>query len=375
MNRSSIKKGTSKASAFFVGLGTLITGTINAVIIKEQDIIKNDKDRAFFHPFLQTFFMFFAEFIILLLFFSLMSFSINFKNEYVIRREEARRLGMNINSSNLLPLLPALVDLVGSILHFVSIFLMDPSIYIMLRGGVPITTAILSVLFLKAKLYSHHKFGLISIFLGLVFLCMSSAMTAKEHQAISIIFALSSLVTTGIQFVIEEKILTQSFLHPLKLVGLEGLWGILLSSIVLLVMSFIKCHSESEFCNGGHLEDIPATFKQVFGNSSLLLAVIIAIVNSSFFNFFGISVAKYVSPIVRTSISVIVSILVWIYSFIRFNNDFSVLQLAGFILVVFGNLVNQEILEIPGLNSNTRKNQEKRALFNESLAVEDDEDE
>jgi len=56
------------------------------------------------------------------------------------------------------------------------------------------------------------------------------------------------------------------------------------------------------------------------------------------------------------------------------GHKFYILQLIGFVFIVLGNLIYQEIVEIPGLNSNTRKNQEKRALFNESLAMEDDED-
>ena len=56
------------------------------------------------------------------------------------------------------------------------------------------------------------------------------------------------------------------------------------------------------------------------------------------------------------------------------GHKFYILQLIGFVFIVLGNLIYQEIIEIPGLNNNTRKNQEKRALFNESLAIDDDDD-
>jgi mannitol-specific phosphotransferase system IIBC component len=149
MDRSSISSRVSKKHVFGVVLGTLITGTINSLIFKEQDRAHNKDNKAFFHPIVQTFLMFLAEMLALFVFFCSMKFSINFKNDYVIKREEARRVGIIIKTSPLLPLLPSLIDLFGSTFQFISIFSMDPSIYVMLRGGVPITTAILSFIFGK----------------------------------------------------------------------------------------------------------------------------------------------------------------------------------------------------------------------------------
>jgi len=373
---SSISNRVTKKHVFGVVLGTLITGTINSLIFKEQDRAQKD-NKSFFHPFIQTFLMFLAEMLALFVFFCSMKFSINFKNDYVIKREEARRLGVIIKTSALLPLLPSFIDLIGSTFQFISIYSMDPSLYVMLRGGVPITTALFSVLFLESKLYAHHNLGLLSVAVGIGL--VSFVEFSEEGQSSSkalkgLLFGLGSLLTTGIQYVVEEKILSKYFFHPLRLVGFEGLWGILLGAGAVAIAHFIPCHSGSEYCNNGTLENVGGAVKMIFEDTHLLLLIIFALVNSSFFNFFGISITKHVSPLTRTTISVLVTCLVWIYSMIWLGHKFYILQLIGFVFIVLGNLIYQEIVEIPGLNSNTRKNQEKRALFNESLAMEDDED-
>jgi len=377
MDRSSISSRVSKKHVFGVVLGTLITGTINSLIFKEQDRVHNKDNKAFFHPIVQTFLMFLAEMLALFVFFCSMKFSINFKNDYVIKREEARRVGVIIKTSPLLPLLPSLIDLFGSTFQFISIFSMDPSLYVMLRGGVPITTAIFSVLFLENKLYAHHNVGLISVALGVGlvgFVELSQEGQGSSKALKGLLFGLGSLVTTGIQYVVEERVLSKYFFHPLRLVGFEGLWGILLGAGAVAIAHFIPCSATSEFCNNGTFENLGNAVSFIFGDVHLLLLIIIALINSSFFNFFGISITKHVSPLTRTTISVLVTCLVWVYSMIWLGHKFYILQLVGFAFIVLGNLIYQEIIEIPGLNNNTRKNQERRALFNESLAIEDDDD-
>jgi len=230
---------------------------------------------------------------------------------------------------------------------------------------------------LENKLYAHHNLGLLSVAVGIglvSFVELSQEGQNSSKALKGLLFGLGSLITTGIQYVVEEKILSKYFFHPLRLVGFEGLWGIFIGAGAVAIAHFIPCHSGSEFCNSGTLENVGSAVKMIFEDTHLFLLIIIALVNSSFFNFFGISITKHVSSLTRTTISVLVTFLVWIYSMIWLGHKFYILQLLGFAFIVLGSLIYQEIVEIPGLNSNTRKNQEKRALFNESLAMDDDED-
>jgi hypothetical protein len=55
-------------------------------------------------------------------------------------------------------------------------------------------------------------------------------------------------------FIVEEKLLGDYYLDPLKVVGLEGVWGVLMYAILLPIFQFIKCDIKS-LCPYGVLED------------------------------------------------------------------------------------------------------------------------
>ena len=57
-------------------------------------------------------------------------------------------------------------------------------------------------------------------------------------------------------FVSEEKILAHYEIDPMLMVGYEGLFGLIIMSIVLALAYFIPCESAT-FCPTGHLDNFP----------------------------------------------------------------------------------------------------------------------
>jgi hypothetical protein len=55
-------------------------------------------------------------------------------------------------------------------------------------------------------------------------------------------------------FIVEEKLLGDYYLDPLKIVGLEGVWGVLMYAILLPIFNNISCDVKN-LCNNGKLED------------------------------------------------------------------------------------------------------------------------
>ena len=100
---------------------------------------------------------------------------------------------------------------------------------------------------------------------------------------------------------------------------------------------------------------------QDFGANPALIGLSVAICLSiAFFNAFGVSVTKNASAAQRSTIDTSRTVIIWIFFLIvKFNGkreDFSVLQLFGFIFLVFGTLVFNEILVLPflGFDKNTK---------------------
>lgn len=107
----------------------------------------------------------------------------------------------------------------------------------MLRGMKIIITAGMSITFLKKKLYRHQWSSIAVIFLGLILVGIavltSTSKNAIETKPLGVIILLIATVFSSGLYVVEEKLLGSYSLDPLKVVGLEGLWGSIMWCILL----------------------------------------------------------------------------------------------------------------------------------------------
>jgi len=281
--------------------------------------------------------------------------------------------------SVLIPAIPALCDITSSTLQYISLNFMDPSIYVMIRGGLPITTAIFSVIFLGRKLFSHHILGLSLVVVGIALVGVSDIMSENNEEndpnnSLGLILALLSLIGTAIQFIIEEKIFKKWYVHPLKQVGLEGSWGLLYSVIVIIITSNITCSPpDGAQCNNGYLENPWSAITDILANGPLLIYVCLTMISLSFFNFCGVSVTKHVSSLARSIVSILVTVVVWAFSLLELGQAFEWLQLCGFLVLVSGNLIYNEVIEVPGFRKHTAKSQEEKRQANAKLMEDENE--
>mmetsp|Transcript_32668 Transcript_32668/g.31881 ORF Transcript_32668/g.31881 Transcript_32668/m.31881 type:complete len:118 (-) Transcript_32668:205-558(-) len=99
----------------------------------------------------------------------------------------------------------------------------------------------------------------------------------------------------------------------------------------------------------------------------LLLLSLGVMLSIAFFNALGVSVTKYASAAQRTTIDTSRTLVVWLVFLlmpIPFKEYFHWLELVGFILLVLGTLVYNEILIVPfcGFNRNTKEAIARRQL-------------
>lgn len=103
-------------------------------------------------------------------------------------------------------------------------------------------------------------------------------------------------------------------MHPLQLVGYEGSWGLVLSTIAVTIASFVSCDNSAIYCNSGTLENLGDFFHTYGESTRLLVATIITMITLGFFNFFGLTITKYLSSLARAIIMMLVTVVVWAYS-------------------------------------------------------------
>jgi len=210
--------------------------------------------------------------------------------------------------------------------------------------------------------------------------------SGAETNILGILLLLLSLLFSGFQFVIEEKFLGDSTIHPLKVVGWEGIWGSLYIFILLPIFQFVPCSktwsgspdlcSYNEGFDSFSVENSIFALKQMADDGVLMFLVIASTFSIAFFNFFGISITKYASSPQRAVLDNSRTILVWIFFLIYQGNGhetFKWLQLIGFIVLIIGSLIYNEIYELQcmGFDQYTKRAIKEKEENNNLLAIKD----
>lgn len=113
-------------------------------------------------------------------------------------------------------------------------------------------------------------------------------------------------------------------------------------------------------------------FDELGKNYLLVLQSVGIIFSIAFFNAFGVATTKNASAAQRSTIDTSRTVLIWIFFLIYpydGHEEFHFLQLGGFILLVFGTLVYNEIIILPflGFNRYTKEALQKEEAQNGGL--------
>ena len=193
----------------------------------------------FFHPFVQCVLMFLGEFLCFIPF--LLSRRTESKN-YLLDSSLYKR-----KAHVAWPLLPAFMDLLSSSLAYIALNMAPASVWQMSRGAVIITTALFSRVFLKTVFSTAAVFGCLLALFGITgvqvvdYFFTEHDEQSRDNKIIGIILLVVSLVFNSLQLIIEKWIFRKYSISPLKMVFLEGLYGTVMSSAVLVLTSFLRC--------------------------------------------------------------------------------------------------------------------------------------
>jgi hypothetical protein len=198
----------------------------------------------------------------------------------------------------------------------VALTLIPASIYQMLRGMIIIVTSAFSVIFLKRKLYKHHWSAVGVIFTGVLLVGVSAVLNSGSNpneviHPFGIVLLLISQLFSGGLYIVEEKLLGDYYLDPLKVVGLEGLWGLLVSIVMVVIFQFIKC-GPSQLCYYGRLEDTTRAFQDFGANHEIIMYSVLICFSIASFNAFGVAVTKNASSAQRSTIDTSRTVLIWV---------------------------------------------------------------
>ncbi|KAK9801947.1 hypothetical protein WJX73_008800 [Symbiochloris irregularis] len=355
--------------------GMLITGSINTIATKYQDITVVGHDAqgqpiTFQHPVIQSAFMFLGEFLCLIPYFIITwrKQAVRGTQSAFDKQSSSQRVKAFLSFG-----LPAICDAGATTMLNVGLFYTFASVFQMLRGTLVVFAGFLTIIILKRRLHSHHWMGIVLIAAGAATVGASSLLsTRKGHKnagfaddlwssfqplisfqakegaggttaknpLVGDIFVVTAQLAAATQFIIEEKYLTAYRVPALLAVGLEGMWGLLISAAALPAMSFVR------WPDGTHVDVLSNAIKEIMASKQLQISTAGSVASIAFFNFFGISVTKGLSGAARATIDACRTLLIWLFSLGIGWERFHGLEVLGFVVLLAGTSIYNELLRI-----------------------------
>lgn len=311
----------------------LITGAANTLLMKYQTMQAvptgpGAPAAPFDHPFVQAYMMFFGEVFCLA--------------AYILFREDGgyRPIKKSASQTRLgLFCVPAMFDWASTVLVNAAYLYIPASIIQMTRGSVVVFTAVFSKVFLKKQQQCHHIMGVILVFVGVTAVATSAFWHAPDdslgtdvHHSFTASRLGIGLCLVGMLFqagmmVFEETLLAGQNVDPLLAVGLEGFFGVILGTIILIGLAPL------------HIEHTGEAMYQVMMSGPLAITCLLSVMSVAFFNWSGITVTQRASATARSTIDCSRTILVWGAELGLKWHTFNPTQMYGFSILALGTLI------------------------------------
>lgn len=297
--------------------------------------------------------------------------------------DHGKKKQMAVWKQYLIVCMPALCDMCATAMMNIGLLWIAASVWQMLRGSMVIFSALFSKFFLKRRLHASHWIGVATVAFALVIVAFAAlnttgqegqsssyssdssfaSLSSKKEEEEQVSTAQAALgcalvviaqIIQASQIVIEEFLLNEVSLHAVLIVGLEGMWGTISCSILLCFTKFIPTKY------GG--EDTLETLYMLAHNPKILGTGLVYAACILCYNLFGMFVTKYTSAVLRTILEGLRTACIWIANLFIFYvipqkvktfgeawNDWSYLQLCGFLFLLLGMFVYNGIVRINGL--------------------------
>ena len=286
--------------------------------------------------------------------------------------------------------LPACCDITGTTLMNVGLLFVAASIYQMTRGALILFVGLFSVIFLKRKVHLYQWFAMFIVVLGVMLVGLAGAIakrpqalpepastlqasilavralatevtaTAKSSEALytilGVLMIAAAQIFTATQFVLEEWILEHYSLSPIKVVAWEGLFGFAVTLAAMLVLHFAV--GATDRGRNGYF-DAAEGWREITTNRTIAVTSVLIMISIGGFNFFGLSITRSVSATARSIIDTCRTLFIWIVSLGLGWETFKWLQIGGFVLLVYGTFLFNDIVRPPLRRCGGRKRGER----------------
>eukprot|EP01029_Cantina_marsupialis_P001192 TRINITY_DN10976_c0_g1_i1.p1 TRINITY_DN10976_c0_g1~~TRINITY_DN10976_c0_g1_i1.p1 ORF type:complete len:382 (-),score=88.21 TRINITY_DN10976_c0_g1_i1:334-1479(-) len=263
---------------------------------------------------------------------------------------------------------PAMCDLVATCFMNIGLLCIPASVWQMLRGSMVVFSAILSIIFLKRKLHGYNWFGIMWVVLGLLvvaFACIkgnsvpnchpeSSPDPSSSEEMIGIILVVLAQIVQASQIVIEEFLLKNVKADPFLIVGLEGLWGSIACTLLLIPVYYIP--ADSWLGKHNFHEDSIDTIDMIGNKHAIGFTSFIYVFAILGYNLFGMLVTQGYTAVHRTILEAVRTLCIWCANLIiyqindcygEFLTSWSILEAVGFVSLLIGLFTYNKVVKFP----------------------------
>ena len=210
-------------------------------------------------------------------------------------------------------MVPSICDLLCTLLLLVAQLYITASMWQMLRGSVIIITAILKKVVLGHRLRAHMWAGIIIIFIAMVTVASTSFfgpaptdVTAKDPR-FGVVLVLLGCLAQGVQYVFEEKVMAVDNAPPLVVIGMEGVWG----TVLTLLFVYPAAYAIPGPDNGSY-ENFYDSVTMITSSKQLQTLVIGFVLTVTTYNCMAVYVTKYLSAIWHAILDNFRPITIWV---------------------------------------------------------------
>lgn len=240
--------------------------------------------------------------------------------------------------------------------------------------------ALLTIFFLHYKYYKHHYFGWFIVLIGLIVFSIIHIIQGelKIDNYIGILLSTISDIISCFMGIIEKYLIEFLYYSPYFVIGIEGIFGFAIMSVVVPILQFVKCtkiddnstfHFINITCenNQTSIENVTETFKLILSNSHYIIGVILFTIGTFLFNLFRMITLQVYTPVHTAFINSIIFLLDWII--LEQNEEFTVIYYIGigisYFIILIGHFIFLEFIVVNkwGMNKNTTFNIAKRAAI------------
>ena len=379
----------------------VLTGSLNTILMKCIQKLESLGEAFEGHHWFSTQLMFLAELLPLFYYIYFTHkrkkqnlISSKLKNNDEIQEEEAKKKPPI--PTNLIFAITAGCDLLGNVASILGLTYLSSSLFQMMKGFLLFFICLFSKILLNNPIYRHHILGVCSLIIGLILVGISSIINSDKDSNIvkhpligAFLIIVSQFFTSGV-YVFEEKFIKLYDIIPSQIVGFEGLWGLSIFTILLIIFQFIPCDDwdiKDDLCTRNddkkyYMENSIFALKQMWNNKTILILYFFYVISVCLYNIVGVNLTKLVSSAARAVVDNGRTVSVWLF-FLIFNpvpgtkENFRVVQFIGLLFIVFGTLVYNEIIVLPfcGLDYDIRQKIVERDKENLIKKLEEEEDE